>query len=241
MESPSVVVHNRPPRMAALDLAPANPTGADNLMAVARAIDPEEDEVRFEYRWFKNGEPLENASEPVLSSDLLRRGDIVRVEVRPFDDEESSGSWTSSAPVTIRNAPPMITSKPRYQIDQPGRYTYAVEAKDPDGDLPLRFELIEGPNNARLDVVSGELDWAVPGDAHGSYPIEVAVHDPHGASARQRYTIDLRWEDAPANAAPPRPPAADDAGTAPADEAAPDESAPDDGAPEEAPASPEQP
>jgi hypothetical protein len=231
MESPGVTVHNRAPRMAALDLAPEKPTGADNLMAVARAVDPEEDEVRFEYRWFKNGEPIEGASEPALSSELVRRGDTVRVEVRPYDDD-SSGSWTSSPLVTIRNAPPMIVSQPNYQIAQPGRYAYAVQAQDPDGDSPLRYELVEGPEGARLDVVSGELSWTVPGDAHGAYPIEVAVHDPHGASARQRYTIDLRWEDASAPAAAAPRPAADGEG---------ERATPDDADPDDAPASPEQP
>jgi hypothetical protein len=180
-----------------LDLGPRQPTGADNLMAVARAEDPEDDDVHLVYRWFRNDELIEGQREASLDASLIGRGDQMRVEVKALD-EESEGDWVSSRPVMVQNAPPKITSEPNYSLSASGHYEYPIAAEDPDGDGPLRYELVEGPPGMEVDLVTGLVSWDVPLNARGDYAIEVSVNDPHGGAASQRYAIEVRWEDAPA-------------------------------------------
>lgn len=196
-DSPTVTIQNRAPRVVSLDLRPRQPTGADSLIAVARGEDPEDDDVHLVYRWFRNDELIEGQREPALDASLIGRGDQMRVEVKALD-EESEGDWVSSRPVMVQNAAPQITSEPNYALSASRRYEYAIAAEDPDGDAPLRYELVQGPPGMEVDLVTGLVSWDVPLDARGDYAIEVSVNDPHGGAASQRYAIEVRWEDAPA-------------------------------------------
>jgi hypothetical protein len=196
-DSPTVTIQNRAPRVVSLDLRPRVPTGADNLMAVARAEDPEDDDVHLAYRWFRNDELIEGQRQASLDASLIGRGDAMRVEVKALD-EESEGDWVTSRIVMVQNAPPQITSEPSYSLSPTGHYEYAIGAEDPDGDGPLRYELVEGPAGMKVDLVTGLVSWHVPPNARGDYAIEVSVNDPHGGAANQRYAIEVRWDDAPA-------------------------------------------
>jgi hypothetical protein len=193
-ESAPVEIANRPPRLAGIELLPKKPSGGDNLVASPRAEDPEGDDIQFAYRWLKNGEPIPGMTAATLPAEALARGDEITVEVTPRDliDE---GSSAISQGVQIENAPPAITSSPTFEVTPPNRYAYQVRAEDADDDVPLRYELVEGPAGMKIDVVSGELTWQVPRNARGSYTIELAVSDPHGGIATQRYSIDIRWDE----------------------------------------------
>ncbi len=191
-ESPRVTVRNRPPRVTSLRLLPDEPTGADNLMAVVEATDPEGDALEFVYRWWRNGALIPGQTGPTLAPQQFHRRDEVRVEAAATDGFEQ-GTWVTSALRTIANTPPRILSQPNYQLGGPSRYEYAIEADDPDGDSPLRYELLSGPKGMRLDVVTGQVTWLVPPGTEGVQDVEIAVSDPHGGQARQRYALDVRW------------------------------------------------
>lgn len=204
-ESASVTIRNQAPRMTKLELLPEKPTGEDSLMVVAEALDPEGDDISFAYRWYRNDQPIGGEEGPGLQAAHVRRSDEIRVEVQVRDDQ-GTGNWISSPPKKVRNASPVITSKPSYEMAEPGKYTYEVVAEDPDGDQPLRYELAKGPDGMKLDLLTGRLQWEVPPDTWGQYTIELNVHDAHGGVSRQRYAIDLRWEEPES---PPAAPAAD--------------------------------
>jgi hypothetical protein len=179
--------------VTSLNVLPAAPTGADNLMAVVQAVDLEDDEIEYRFEWWKNSERVPGANGPTLDASEIERGDEIWVRVTPTDGT-SEGDPIRSAPLSILNAPPKITSEPNYEAAGPDLYEYAVIAEDADGDRPMRYELLEGPAGMAIDIVSGHLSWHVPEDASGDYTIEISVQDPHGGEARQRYVIDLQWE-----------------------------------------------
>jgi hypothetical protein len=193
-ESERVTVRNRPPRVTSLRLLPDEPRGADHLMAVVEGTDPEGDALEFVHRWWRNGALIAGQTGPTLAPDQFRRRDEVRVEVAATDGFEQ-GTWVSSAVRTIANTPPRILSKPNYQMGGPSRYEYAIEADDQDGDTPLRYELVAGPKGMHVDVVTGQVTWLVPPGTTGVQNVEIAVSDPNGGQARQRYALDVRWEE----------------------------------------------
>ncbi len=213
-ESDRVTVRNRPPRVTSLRLLPDEPTGADNLMAVVEGTDPEGDPLEFVHRWWRNGAQIPGQTGPTLAPEHFQRRDEVRVEAAATDGFDQ-GTWVSSALRTIANSAPRILSKPNYQMGGPSRYEYAIEADDQDGDTPLRYELVEGPDGMRVDVVSGRVIWLVPPGTKGVQNVVIAVTDPLGGQSQQRYALDVRWEQPSAQqASKSGQPAATDEGAA---------------------------
>jgi hypothetical protein len=200
-ETDSLEVANQPPRITRLELVPTTPSGVDHMMAVPAGLDPEGDSLEYVFRWRKNGRELEGQVGEVLEPDQFRRGDEIRVEVAAFDGIER-GHFVSSATVVVQNSAPIILSEPSYEMAGSRRYQYAVKAEDPDGDLPLRYEILEGPDDMRIDIVTGLVTWSVPESASGAFDIELSVQDSHGGRTLQRYALDIRWEEPPPAAAP---------------------------------------
>ncbi|MCJ2540633.1 MAG: hypothetical protein LN414_05130, partial [Candidatus Thermoplasmatota archaeon] len=56
------------------------------------------------------------------------------------------------------NLPPAFTSHPNLAASPGVLYQYDVEAADPDGDR-LYYHITEGPDNAIIDNLTGEIDW----------------------------------------------------------------------------------
>ena len=196
--APAIQLLNQTPRITRLRLLPENPHAGTDLVAVAEARDGDGDSFEFSYEWFVNGRPVANHSGESLPEGRFRRGDEVYVSVVASDPYESSESVESGV-LTVPNGGPVITSDPSQATVGARRYRYVVKAEDPDGDRPLRYGLVEGPDGMQVDLLSGVVSWKVPGDARGSYPVELSVSDPLGGETRQRYTVEIRWERAPAN------------------------------------------
>ncbi len=196
--TPSVRGRSQVPRIDSVELLPRGATAEDELLAVPRAIDSDNDPIEFSYSWVVNGTPLRNASAAHLESGRVRRGDTVVVLVVASDGSGKSDP-VGSPLARIGNSAPRITSKPTYNLSGRSQYTYQVVASDPDGDRPLRYQLIDSPPGMTIGLVSGLLSWIVPDDANGKYPVELSVRDSNGAESRQRYVLELRWQMAPAN------------------------------------------
>ncbi len=202
MRTQTVQLANRVPDLLGVRVIPPKATGGDTLVAEARAIDRDGDSYEFAYRWYVNGKLLQGQEGSSLEPGHVKRGDDVEIEVSAYD-ESGSSKWIRSPAIEIRNAAPLITSKPSEATAAEGRYLYQVKAQDPDGDRPLRYTLREGPAGLNVDLISGAVRWNVPPDKGGSFPIEIAVSDPLGAESRQKYVLELSWESTPAKAAEP--------------------------------------
>jgi hypothetical protein len=199
-ETERVRVRNLAPRVTTVRIAPDPVTATESVIAVTEAMDPEQDEIRYRCRWFRNGSEIPDQTGPTLEPGIVRRGDQIQVSVVPVDERDNEGDEVRSARVRVQNASPMITTEPSFTLAGPSRYEYQVQAEDPDADQPLRFTLTEGPRGMRINIVTGLLSWDIPRDATGNHDIEVAVRDPHGGESRQRYSLDVRLETPPASA-----------------------------------------
>ncbi len=195
--SPEVVIVNTAPQITSLRLAPETALAADPIRAIVEAADIDRDELEYRYRWYVDDEHIAigDAELPPLTA---TRGKRVAVEVAAFDGEDL-GVWIRSDELRIGNSAPNINTNPAYTLNSDGLYQYAVDASDPDGDRPLKYELIQSPPGMQVDSQLGVVTWEVPGDAKGTFPIELSVSDPHGARTLQRYSLDLSWEVSPAD------------------------------------------
>jgi putative Ig domain-containing protein len=192
-----VTIGNAPPKLTSLSIGPANATAVDVIEATAAAQDADGDSIDYSYRWYKNGELIEGATEARLAAGKAHRGDKLAVEVSAGDGSDQS-EWVRSRDFLVGNAQPVITSQPGYEMGPTGVYSYEISAKDPDGDQPLKYELVSGPMGMTVDDATGAVTWTVPRDAKPSNPIEIAVTDGFGGRATQRWVLSVDWNQAPA-------------------------------------------
>jgi hypothetical protein len=207
--SASVSVKNQPPMIVGLgiEIAKKNDRGpfdeTERWIAIARAEDPDGDSIRFEYRWFVNGQEAEGDDEFFSVGDLAR-GDRLEVEVRAFDGRVSSGP-ARSGEVEVGNSPPKIVSVPP-RVDARGQFRYAIRAEDPDGDQRLRFALREAPKGMQIDDANGIVRWEPDTDQAGRHAVEIVVTDEGGAESSQSFSLALvqRTDDVGPGPAAPR-------------------------------------
>lgn len=199
-------IGNRPPALLGVHVEPYQGAKVGSeLVAVAQARDADDDRIEFSYAWRVNGRPTAATGERFSTAEL-KRGDVVQVRVVASDGTADTPPL-DSAPLTLGNAAPAITSTPG-GVSADGGFAYAVQVSDPDGDRNLRFRLEQGPEGARVDPVLGEVTWLAGREHVGRHAFEVVVEDGHGGEARQRFEVDVREV--------PRDIAATDADTPPA-------------------------
>ena len=66
-----------------------------------------------------------------------------------------------------------------------------VKANDPEGDQPLRYELLQSPNGMHIDPYSGELEWRPAADQAGTHTVEIAVSDNRGGRSTQLFELPI--------------------------------------------------
>lgn len=195
-----VEIENAAPVVMSVRLDPETAVATDVLTARVEGGDVDGDVVEYRYRWQVNAETVA-AETATLPAGSVVRGDEVTVSVAGNDGQET-GQWLSSAPLRVGNAAPLITTEPVYTLNEGGLYTYDVAAIDPDGDEPLVYELIEGPDGMTVDPSTGVVSWRFQDGADGLFPVELSVTDPYAGRTLQRYALELQWEPASQPASP---------------------------------------
>lgn len=109
---------------------------------------------------------------------------------RALDSDDSLGLTILYPRTGTNNHAPIITSKAITEAVAGVRYTYDVEAYDPDGDS-LIYRLHEYPLNMRIDSLTGVITWFPKFLDLGSHSVTVTVTDVMGKSAHQIYTINV--------------------------------------------------
>ncbi len=194
-----LLIANSAPTLRRVVITPSRPSALDLLEVDPQVTDEDGDPVSLSYRWLRNGQPVPDGTSPRLAPGVGHRGEQIVAQVKASDGNDES-PWVSSAPVAMANAAPAIKTQPNYTLSGSGQYSYEVAAEDPDGDRPLKYELVQGPQGMSVDVTSGRVTWHVPESAKGVYPIELAVSDPYGGKTTQSYSLAVGWNEAPANA-----------------------------------------
>ena len=193
-------VRNRRPTLVGIAIRPQPEVlPGEKLAATAQANDPDGDPIGYSYRWWVNG-VLQIDTGDTFETDNLVKGDEIQVVVVASDGIADSDDLASVV-VRVGNSHPEIVSVPEGKWTNEG-FHYAIQARDPDNDGPLRYSLKTGPRGMQVDSVLGKVFWRPTPDQTGVHPIEIAVSDPFGATSVQIFEITVKAEDQE-SAAPP--------------------------------------
>jgi hypothetical protein len=179
---------NRPPRLLALQVVPAEEVNGRNVAVRTFGEDPDGDDIRYRYTWWVNGVEVQGEG-PTLSTRGLSRGDTVRVRVVATDGHQESKPIEGPV-LTVENGAPIILSKPT-QPGPDGLFLYQVRAEDPDGERGLRYELARAPQGMTVSALGGLVRWRPRRDQLGVHPVEIVVEDGGGARATQSFELTL--------------------------------------------------
>jgi translation initiation factor IF-1 len=139
--------NNHPPAVRSARIVPVPPVLSEPVSVQVEAEDPDRDPLTFRYQWLVNGEPVPGAVGHQLSTDALKRGDRVSVEVIPFDGK-GQGAPYRTEPVIVGNTLPVVS---RVTIE-PGQIRVGdvlqaqVEGTDADHD-EVRYRFRWWKNN----------------------------------------------------------------------------------------------
>jgi hypothetical protein len=182
-----VVVGNTPPVVAHLSIERPDDPHAP-VFAKMDAVDADQDEMQFDFRWWRNDKVVKQGPEQTLDTTGFQTKDTLEVEVTPRD-QLSAGKPVRSESVYVGNSPPKIVSAPTALIGRE-RYEYTVKAVDADGD-PLSFLLEVAPPGMVIDKETGHLVWQIPPDQLGSHRVRIVAEDGQGGKAFQEFDFPL--------------------------------------------------
>jgi len=77
------------------------------IVVQVEAQDVDLNPLSFRYRWIVNGQTVRNQDGEQLSSELLKRGDAVSVEIRAYDGTVEGRPFVTE-PVVVVNSPPVV-------------------------------------------------------------------------------------------------------------------------------------
>ncbi len=141
---------NRHPTIQSAVIVP-NPVVRSGPISVhVEAVDPDRDALTFRHQWLLNGNPIEGQTGPTLAPDLIKRGDLVAVDVIPSDGKTQGPPYRTKE-VAVGNTPPaviQIVLEPS-EIRAGDQLRAKVEADDADRD-EIQYTFKWWRNNAPL-------------------------------------------------------------------------------------------
>ena len=182
-----VVVGNTPPVVATLSIERPDDPHAP-VFAKMEAADADQDEMQFDFRWWRNNKVVKQGPESTLDTTGFQTKDTLEVEVTPRD-HLSAGKPVRSESIYFGNSPPKIVSAPADLIGRE-RYEYTVKAVDGDGD-PLSFLLEVAPPGMVIHKETGHLVWQIPPGQLGSHRVRIVAEDGQGGKAFQEFDFTL--------------------------------------------------
>lgn len=126
---------NSPPTISHVSLSPQDPKLKDALKCDVGATDVDHQDLQIQYKWFINGNGLDNEVQSTLAPGHHVRGDSIYCQAVAYDGFSESRTEKSNA-VKVVNTPPEIMSIKEVP-EKPGKNTgleFQVESKDEDGD-----------------------------------------------------------------------------------------------------------
>lgn len=160
LSAPVLIGNSKPTGGTALVEPPVGNRLTSFFCSAEGAVDPDGDEVIYQYAWVANGDKLDGAEEQTLQGGVLNKGDILRCRVTPFDGI-ANGTWFDSNLVVLANIPPVVGGATILPDEATAITTFtcaAMDEFDADGDL-LKFKVLWSVNG---DVVLGEIEEELP-------------------------------------------------------------------------------
>ncbi|MEP6888992.1 MAG: Ig domain-containing protein, partial [Nitrospirales bacterium] len=180
------VIGNTPPELTKIFFDPAEIRVGDRVQMHVVGSDADDDTIDYRFRWWRNNSEVADGDVSELDTNGFAKGDTIVVEVTP-SDPTSKGKSKISKPITILNSAPKIISVPPSKIEK-GRFVYAVNAKDPDGDQ-LAYALEVAPPGMKIDKVTGRIEWPMTGKLVGNHKVRVTATDGEQAKAFQEFDL----------------------------------------------------
>jgi hypothetical protein len=149
-----------------------------------QGTDPRGKGIDYEYAWTRNGE---DGGKGRFLEGAAKRGDTLRVTVRPYDADGYGAPVSLEREVT--NVPPAVGNPVEVSFDGT-TWSARVPASDGDGD-PLSFRLKEGPPGMTVDG-EGRVRWPVPAGFTGTASATVVVTDGAGGETAGTFRVTIR-------------------------------------------------
>ncbi len=138
--APALIKNSGPKMLEAYFSPDTILTITEKIEIIAKAEDPDNDEISYIVEWYINGEKQEGEKE-IFSPKNLKENDLLEAIVYAYDGEEKSKNFVRIS-YLVQNSPPIIDIQeseikiPSYPI-----FTYKINAYDPENDK-LKFEII---------------------------------------------------------------------------------------------------
>ena len=187
-ETISATVLNGLPEVVRVNLQDPVIANGKEIVVEAEAIDPDGDEVGFDYQWFVNGEEVAIDGNR-LPAALVRTGGQIDLTVVP-SDFYGDGPPYSGKSLTVPNSPPHFVSQPpqSFRLEQ---YSYPAQAVDPDGDQ-IVYRVENGPPGLQVDAETGLVTWDLLAAEPGAYTVRIVAEDPAGLFSAQEFSFTLQ-------------------------------------------------
>ena len=198
----TATVGNQAPLISAIALAPDGEVlPGQEVTAVPQGMDPDGDELEYEFEWLLNGSAVRGADGASFPTAALSRGDRLKARARVSDGEEWS-PFAETQELQLANRPPRIAALPPIE-SVGGGIRALLQAEDPDGDRSFRYRVIEGPRGLSVDPISGQLVWKPAAGTTGTHAVEIGVADSLGAESALRFELDVSTPSTDKKVAPP--------------------------------------
>lgn len=183
-----VPVVNTPPLVSHVTVEADASEKGSRVFAKVDAVDPDRDEIHYNYRWWRNDKQVKEGEESVLDTTGFGRKDVVVVEVTARD-QDTAAAPVRSAPSALGNSPPLIVSNPAALTNRE-QYEYVVQAKDVDGDT-VTYGLETGPPGMTIDKSTGQVIWKVIPGVAGTHRVKIMAEDGQGGIAWQEFELSI--------------------------------------------------
>lgn len=183
-----VMVVNTPPLVSHVAIETDSAGTGSRVLAKVEALDPDHDDIRYLYRWWRNDKQVEEGEEGFLDTAGFGRKDIVAVEVIARDQDEAAAP-ARSVPIVLGNSPPQIVSSPAALTNRE-RYEYVVQAQDVDGDS-VSYGLETAPPGMMIDKTTGHVTWKVTPGVAGTHRVKIMAEDGQGGTAWQEFELSI--------------------------------------------------
>ncbi|HEY5627703.1 MAG TPA: Ig domain-containing protein [Nitrospira sp.] len=128
-------VDNHPPVIQAVTILPHPLTLSGPLTVMVEAQDLDSNTVSFRYRWLVNGQVVAGQTTESFPPNLLKREDLVVVEVVPYDGMIEGVPFRSASASVVNTAPILSSVSVDFDQAEQGRRVIAkAEVFDPDHD-----------------------------------------------------------------------------------------------------------
>ena len=108
------------------------------------------------------------------------------------ESSKSNNAYLAKVNVSPANRPPTFLTTPAAGIVVAGSlWNYFPESQDLDGDT-REYQLRAAPPGMVVHSVTGKLQWFVPTDAIGRYPVQLLVDDGRQGQALQSFWLEVQ-------------------------------------------------